>query len=156
VSELALSRDADFLNEIVNAPGMEGARLGQKSLDLAEHVKNTANVFLANEYGGFLFVKDGDWYEVHTNFLPEGRGERALNAAREAAWHMFTQTPCLGIRTSVVKGNFAARALTKRMGFANWGVFDLDGREATLYVLTIKEWARTLGSDALCQQSSSI
>jgi RimJ/RimL family protein N-acetyltransferase len=141
---LARSYDAEFLNRIVNDPAMEWARLGVKSIDLTEAVSNPENVFLANEFGGFLFVRDGDVYEVHSNLTPEGRGRAAFEAARAAAFFMFTETPCLAIRTLVPKGNFAAAALTRKMGFTHWGDTEINGRECRMFMLTIKEWARRL------------
>jgi len=123
---------------------MEPARLGLKDLDLTEAVSNPDNVFLANEFGGFLFVKDDYTYEVHTNFLPAGRGKAALAAAKEAARYMFQETDCLAIRTYVPVGNVAADALTRRMGFTQWGTAEVCGHEAKLYMLTIKEWVRCL------------
>jgi hypothetical protein len=143
---IARSYDAEFLNRIVNDPSMEPARLGMKAIDLTEAVSNPDNVFLANEFGGFLFVKDGDTYEVHTNFLPEGRGKAALAAAQQAAFYMFTETDCLAIRTYVPVGNVAADALTRRMGFSHWNTVEINGHEAKLYMLTLKEWCRCLSA----------
>jgi hypothetical protein len=141
---ISRSTDAEFLNRIVNDPAMAPARLGMKELDLTEAVSNPDNVFLANQWGGFLFIKDEDVYEVHTNFLPAGRGKLALKAAQDAAFYMFTQTDALAIRTSVPRGNFAAAALTKRMGFSHWGDEVINGYECRVFVLTIKCWARRL------------
>lgn len=138
------STDAEFLNRIVNDPAMANGRLGMKDLDLTEAVSNPDNVFLANEFGGFLFVKDGDLYDVHTNFLPEGRGQLALEAAREAAFYIFTRTDCLAIETYVPQGNVAAAALTKRMGFSHWGDEVINGHFCRRFVLTIKQWAKSL------------
>jgi len=141
---LARSVDAEFLNSIINHESTEGGRLGLKDLDLTEAVSNPDNVFLQTEHGGFLFIKDGDVYEVHSTFTPEGRGTRAFEAAREAAFFMFTETPCLAIRTLVPKGNVAAYALTKKMGFSQWGDSEVNGHECRMFMLTIKEWCRRL------------
>lgn len=118
---VARSFDVQFLNRVVNDPAMEKSRLGVKNIDLTAAVSDPENIFLANEYGGFLFMKDGDGYEVHTNFLPEGRGKVALDAARDAAAYIFTQTDAHWIRTLVPRGNVAAYALTKAMGFQATG-----------------------------------
>ena len=140
--EVVRSFDAEFLNRLVNDPSTEAGRLGLKDLDLTEVLADHDNVFLANSYGGFLFVRDRDVYEVHTNFLPRGRGPKVYDAARAAAFYMFTETDCLAIRTMVPRGNLAAKALTERMGFTRWGDTEVNGVECGLYMLTLKEWCR--------------
>lgn len=142
---LLRSTEAGFLNSVVNDPSVKPwVTLGLGELDLTEAVNNPDNVFLANAWGGFLFVKDGDCYECHTQFLPEGRGKKALEAAREAAWYIFTRTAALAIRTYVPRGNVAAAALARRVGFSVWGVVELLGTEMTVYMLTLKKWAEGL------------
>lgn len=115
--------------------------------DFAPVLAKESNVFLANEYGGFLFVRlKAGRYEVHTQFLPEGRGN-SLALAREAAWHMFTQTDCLEIETYAPKENEAAWRLTVSMGFRPIRSKKVNGRVCTVFLLNIKTWARSL-----CQQ----
>jgi hypothetical protein len=147
---LAQSKDVQFLHSVIAHPDvLPWVTLGRGALDLTDVVGNPENIFLANEYGGFLFIRDGDNYEVHTQFLPQGRGRKAVEAAREAAWHIFTRTPALAIRTYVPRGNFRAAALARRAGFSAWGTVNNDGIEMDWYVLTIKEWAKGLKQ---CQQ----
>lgn len=142
---LLRSMETEFLHRVIEDPAVKPwVTLGHE-VDLTDVVKNPDNVFLANPWGGFLFVKDGDCYECHSQFLPEGRGKKTLEAAREAAWYIFTRTPALAIRTYVPRGNVAAAALARRMGFSVWGTVEYLGTEMTVYMLTLKEWARGLG-----------
>lgn len=84
------SFDADHANFLVNHPSIRPhvghPELGE--LDLTPVIEARRNVFLAWEYGGFLY----HWtapavFEVHTFALPEGRGSAALDAAKASlAW----------------------------------------------------------------------
>lgn len=144
---IAPSRDAEFLNRVVNDPSVfPWISLGLKPpLDLTALLADENNIFLANGFGGFLFIAKPDYiYEVHTQLLPEGRGKLALIAAKEAAFHMFTKTEAIRIDTTVAFGNKAADRLTRMMGFTKWGDTEVNGIPSHYYVLTLKEWARGL------------
>lgn len=145
---LQRSTDAALLNRVVNHPEVARWMLGfEPPYDLSPLIQNPANIFLANEHGGFLFLKqEHDVYEVHTQFLPEGRGN-SLPLARDAAFWMFTQSDALAIQTYVPESNLPALRLTQAMGFSCWGESEVNGHACSVYVLTIKEWAR-----GLCQQ----
>lgn len=142
---LKRSTDAAFLNRVVNHPEIARWMCGlQPPFDLAPALAHPSTIFLANEYGGFLFLADGnEAYEVHTQFLPEGRGN-TLELARQAAWYIFTQTEALAIRTHVPDGNVAARKLTERMGFALCGELWINDHRSDIYILNVKQWARSL------------
>jgi hypothetical protein len=151
---IAPSKDAEFLNRVVNHPAVHPyVSFGIKGdLDLTALVADPRNVFLANEWGGFLFIRKADYvYEVHTQFVPEGRGKRALRAAKDAADYMFSRTDCLRIDTYVQLDNPAAEWLTRAVGFRKWGEANILGHACYYYVLTLKEWARKLD---LCQPRS--
>lgn len=144
---LVRSTDAEFLNRVLNDPtvfplvslGLPGP------LDIAPILANESNVFLQAEYGGFLFIAKPEYvYDVHTQFLPEGRGAHALRLAKEAAFYMFTQTDALRIDTTVAFTNKAAHRLTRMMGFSKWGETEINGVPSHYYVLTLKQWARGL------------
>lgn len=143
---LARCTDAEFLNSVVNHPEVARWMVGfEPPFDFSPVLADQANVFLANCHGGFLFVATQERckYEVHTQFLPEGRGN-SLALARDAAWYMFTQTDCLAIETYVPAGNEAARRLTLSMGFKPCLDIEVNGHECTVYMLNIKSWARGL------------
>lgn len=142
---LKVSRDAALLNRVLNDPSvLPYVSLGRESVDVAPLFENDSTVFLATEHGGFLFVLCGDGlYEVHTQFLPEGRAG-VLALAREAVQYMFTRTPAIAVATFVVDGNERARRLTLAMGFREIGAKSINGFCGKGYLLTIKEW--------VCQQ----
>lgn len=147
---LARSTDAVLLNRVVNHPEVSRWMLGFKPpYDLSPLVQDPANIFLANEHGGFLFIKQEQYtYGVHTQFLPEGRGN-SLSLARDAAFWMFTQSDALAIETYVPADNVAALKLTLAMGFSHWLDTEVNARPCGIYVLTLKQWAKSL-----CQQQS--
>src|SRR5687768_12316560 len=103
---LQRSTDAAFLNQVVDNPEVSRWMLGfEPPYDLSPLVANPDNIFLANEHGGFLFLKQEQYtYGVHTQFLPEGRGN-SLPLARDAAFWMFTQSDALAIETYVPVDN---------------------------------------------------
>lgn len=152
---IKLSRDTEFINRVVNTPGVSEWVQGplEVPLDLSPLVLNEKNYTLVDETGGFLFVKKGDLplYEVHTQFLPGSRD--VLQKAKDSAFWMFTRTDCIEIMTCVPSRNRAAARLTKQMKFeyvGRKGEWPINGVNYPLdyYTLTIKRWASKL----LCQQ----
>lgn len=144
---LEISRDAVFLNNVINHPEVfPHVSLGAKSpLDLSSVLEDHRNYFLANEYGGFLLLAQPDYvYQVHTQFLPEGRGRKALSAARWAEQFMFTRTDALRLDTTVAYDNKAADWFTRKVGFVKWDDVEVNGVMSHYYVLTLKQWARNL------------
>lgn len=144
---LARSKDAGFLNSVINDPsvlpyvacGISGP------LDAEKLVENDNNYFLANEYGGLLFVPSEPYvYQGHMMFLPQGRGYGVLGAAREAFFFMFTETDAIRLDAIFSHENTAVERLMKAMGFTKWGDVEVNGIPSHLYVLTLKEWARGL------------
>jgi hypothetical protein len=83
-------------------------------------IENPANVCLMNEHGGFLFRQfQPDEYDVHTVFLPEGRGQKALDAALEAKQTMFGQFHARRLITFVPYDNKPAHKLALAAGFVD-------------------------------------
>jgi hypothetical protein len=142
---LKVSKDAELLNRVINHPSVfPFVSLGYDSADVTPLLQMDTTVFLATEHGGFLFVQCGDGlYEVHTQFLPEGRAG-VLALAREAGVYMFSRTPALAVTTFVADGNERARGLTLAMGFREIGPKSINGYDGKGYLLTIKDW--------VCQQ----
>lgn len=141
------STDAAFLNRVVNDPsvfpyvslGLEGP------FDLSGILSDWNNHFMCNEYGGFLFIKHKEYiYEVHAQFLPEGRGRSAIESALLAERYMFTKTDALRLDTYVAHDNRAASWFTRKVGFTKWGDVTVNGVPSHYYVLTLKNWARSL------------
>lgn len=101
-------------------------------MNLSGVVSDPRNFLLENAYGGFLLVCVlPGVYEVHTQFLPQGRGKRAFSACVEAMEYMFTRTDCLRLITKAREDNEAAKALahmfmTERGKTGVYHYFDTD------------------------------
>ena len=115
VTTLKRSFDSEFINSVLNHPEVrEGAEIGVDA-DVSEIVDNPVNFLLVNEHGGFIYVNLGDgMYEVHTQFLPEGRGMSAYHAAKESVRWMFINTDCLRI-ISKAKPDSGAQQLADKV-----------------------------------------
>lgn len=144
--------DAKRLNEIVNDPavypwvrgGVEGA------IDLTSQVENPANILLVGEHGAMLLIQlQAGLFEAHTQVLPIGRGEWAVNFARACVFWMFTRTTCFEMLTKCPLGNLGARALAKCVGgkklFTNPTGWVRDGKviPADIFGITIQDWLLT-------------
>lgn len=117
--EVVRSYDAAAFNAVINHPDVFPWVAGplDVTLDVTDWLKDETHILLTNEHGGFLFHPLGDGvYEVHTQFVPEGR-KQAYRAAQSAARFMFTQTDCASILTYVPQNNTRAKALTLAMQF---------------------------------------
>ena len=116
---------------------------GPEVIDPAGFLADPRNIALFNEHGGFLFHCHAPGvYEVHTQFLKSGRGRQALEAAKYAAFVMFTRSDCMEITTKIQADNKRAIWLTEAMGFEflfeaeqeGWGLM-------RYYVLGYPKWA---------------
>lgn len=136
--------DATFLNRVANDPSVRPHVGGVGELDLREQVARLANHALTNASGGFLFeYHEPGRYELHTLFLPAGRGASVLRAAAEAFRYMFTRTDCVEIVTKVPASNAPADFMARRAGLqpifqreAAWA----DGSTVTFFALSLDGW----------------
>lgn len=111
--------DPAFLNRVANdasvRPMIAG---GDHELELAPLVSNPANLCLVTEHGGWIFQRlEMGTYEVHSLFLPPGRGRNFRDAARLAMRWLFTRTDCIDLLTKCPDDNGAARMAAALMGF---------------------------------------
>lgn len=144
--------DGEKINRIVNDPSVYPWVRGpcEGPLDLGPLLQDRRHVCLMGELGGCLFTQQSPGiYEVHSQFLPKGRGEWAMNVVREALHWMFTRTDAVEIWTRCPRGNLGARVLAKAIGGREeitvprgW-VQDGKVIPATIYSLTIQEWMKT-------------
>jgi len=144
--------DAKRINEIVNDPSIYPWVCGQVEgppLDVSRLLENNAHVALFGEHGGAIFFCHcPGYYEIHSQALPSGRGEWALQAARDAFFWMFTNTDAIEIVTRVPKGNLPARAITKAVHGAyeftnpNGWVFKGKVIPADIFSWRIQDWIR--------------
>ena len=140
------TRDATFLNTVANHPDVRPwllAEDGPAPLDFKDVIENPDNVSLVTETGGFVFMRHEDGiYEVHSLFIPEGRGTHTITAMRQAAQYMFVETDCMELLTKVPVNNTAAKGLARLAGFTHR--FDLPltshGLEVAYLGLTLDRW----------------
>lgn len=112
--------EADYLSAVANHPevrpwlGFQGAG----ELDFSAFVADPANYAILGEHGGWLLHAKGPGvYEIHSLFLPEGRGKPFFCGARDMLRWMFTATDCVEILTQCPDDNPAARMAALKNGF---------------------------------------
>jgi len=141
--------DAEFLNRVLNHPEIRPwiADPSQGTLDMSAAVANPANVCLTGTHGVLFFFKYFDgYYEVHSQVLPEGRGEWAKEFAEQCVRFMFSATDCVEILTRVPQGHVAAAALTRAMGFRPQFVTPPECRflgamvRCSIHALSLADW----------------
>lgn len=137
---------ADFINSVINHPSVrEGVEI-KEIADLSGIAANINNFILVNDFGGFVVIQKGlGLYECHTQFLPEGRGQLAVDAVHEAMRFMFLEADCTRIVTKVNISNkparmFAGQFFRKRGGCGNYYYYSLD----------IEDWVER---DDLCNEA---
>ena len=143
MNHVTLSRDKEFLNRVVNDPSVfPYVSLGTIGpLDVSPLIDDERNLFFANEFGGFLLVnKDDGVYDVHTQFLPDGRGLIAAVAALEVREYMFTETDCVAIMTFCPLNNKAAERFAVAAGFRFIRSGTLLGVTGNYFGITKEEW----------------
>ena len=112
--------DAERFDRVMRHPTvLPHVSLGMESLpSSALLVQDPANVVLMNEHGGFMFRQFApDQYDVHTVFLPTGRGRMARDAAMEARQIMFNEFHARRLVTFVPHDNPNALKLAQATGF---------------------------------------
>jgi hypothetical protein len=119
---MMLERTFDYekFDAVINHPSvLPFVNMGFENLpSCAPLVQDQRNVCLMNEHGGFMFLQFApDQYDVHTMFLPSGRGKKALHAALEAKQIMFNDYHARRLVTFVPHDNDAARHLAEAAGF---------------------------------------
>ncbi len=116
--EVKRTFDPRPFNEVANHPAVRPWLGGEGQIDVSAVVSNPANACFITDEGGFIAHKLGDGrYEVHSLFLPEGRGGKALKCARESMAYMFLATDCTELVTKCPDGNGAALGLARIGGF---------------------------------------
>jgi hypothetical protein len=110
--------DATFLNKVANHPEVRPWLGGDGVLNLEGLAADPANILLETDGGGWvLHAIMPSVYELHTMFLPEGRGRAYFAAAREALRWMFSRTDALEIVTKCPDDNGPARMAASVIGF---------------------------------------
>ena len=135
--------DPAFLNSVINHPDVRPWVHGEGDLDVTETVRNPDNYALVTDGGGFILMcHEPGIYEVHSQFLPEGR-RYTRRAMRTGFDYMFTRTDCERVITQVPDNNPAAAALAMKAGFRLMFRREDTPRGPTAFMgLTVEEWAQ--------------
>lgn len=96
-------------------------------IDTSALLNDPGNYALAALGGGFILIAGpAASYEVHSQFVPEGR-RHSFEAMRAGMDYMFTRTNALQLTTFLPDDNPAARGLGMKGGFRDWFKRDLGG-----------------------------
>ena len=142
--------DAGLLNTVANHPEVRPAIGGAGEIDLSAVIGDPGNIALEAEHGGWVLHRhEPGTYELHTLFLPEGRGRGYFAAAAEALDFMFAASDAREIVTRVPVDATSGRPGRRLVGFVErfrretaW-----EGREAVSY--------QALDIDGWCARSAS-
>lgn len=138
----------DALNEVLNHPRVRPwVASGSEVLNVSAAVANPKNILLMGEHGGcmFFYMQEGV-YEVHTQVLPQGRGEWVSALTEACARWIFTRTPCYEVVTRVPEGHLAAKvaaiARGMRFEFTRQKECQFRGQlvDVSLYSWRIQDW----------------
>lgn len=135
--------DPAFLNEVANHPEVRPWLQGDGPIDLGPIVASPANIAIQAEHGGWVLqCLSPGVYEVHSMFLPEGRGANVKRALAEALDYVFSATDCLKLVTRLPEGNVPATALGRIAGFRPWF--------GDRHRIEVEDWAQ---SSAACREA---
>lgn len=128
--------DAALFEHVLQHPDvLPWVSLGHDIGDIELILSNPENVCLMNDHGGFLFYKTGEGdYEVHTAFVPEGRGAHLVDLTAQAARYMAG----MGARrifTFVDDKNTPARRLAEKAGMEVIGSIQMAGHSGVLMMM---------------------
>ena len=138
--------DGTFLTEIANRPDIRPMiGPGDGFVDLRPVASNPEHYVIEADHGGWILEAKGPGvYEIHSLFLPEGRGASFFKAARDMLRYMFTRTDCTEIWTRCPDDNPGARMAALKNGFREvfrrencWG----EGVGVSYQSLTIDGWS---------------
>lgn len=108
---------AKRIDPILNDPSVlpfVSLRDSPKPLALQPLLNDPRNVLLMHEsgLGGVLaHWQEPGIYDIHIQFLPDVRGQVALQCVQEALAYMFLQTDCMELLTKVPERNASARGM---------------------------------------------
>jgi len=111
--------EAARANEIINHPAVRPyvAALGTGEIDLAPVAAHPDIFILLGDYGVFVLRRlMPGVLEVHTQVLPDGRGEWTDSFIQAGIRWIFTNTDAFEIVTRVPEGHLPAKATTIRSG----------------------------------------
>lgn len=148
-SSVIRTLDATFLNGVANHPEVRPWLGGDGELDLKGLIANPDNIVgVTTAHGGFIAEHHGSGrYEVHSLFLPEGLGQTAVRAMRDACDYIFSTSDAVELVTKVPESNAAAKGLAQLAGFAAlfiasvpWST-DIPTMPTTFHSLSLDAWS---------------
>ncbi len=109
---------AEFINKVLNDPSVRPfIHAAPGPVDMSPVVANPNNLVLVGEHGGMILVQHvPGLYELHTNVLPTGHGQWAVDMANACMMWLFTRTNATEVFTRVPEGNVRAMALARACG----------------------------------------
>lgn len=150
VHEAERSMDSAHFDAVGNDPSVRPFLGGDGDLRLGAIVETPENYAFATPHGGIVLWPLGSGrYDVHSLFLPDGRGDEARAAIDRVAAYMFARTDCTEGRTTIPEHNRPAKVLAVAGGFEKR--FELlampwtaeHTKAADFYALTLERWALT-------------
>lgn len=136
--------DAEFMNTVLNHPDVFIWTGASEKIDITNIVADVNNFLLVNDTGGFICynLSDGE-YEVHSMFLPEGRGKATFDLAKECMEYLFIHTDCHTLLTQLPDNNADAISLATAVGFKPLFRREETPRGPTTYArYTLEEWVQ--------------
>lgn len=152
IAATAMQRSVDVahFNAIANDPSVRSMLGGDGAMDLGPVIDNLHNFAFKTPHGGYVLLDCGSGrYDVHSFFLPAGRGKEAMDAMRDVSAYMFMRTDCVEGRTTIPEGNASAAALATRGGFEsrftlNRMVWKRGATTSAVFMaLTLEKWTLT-------------
>lgn len=136
----ATAQDAERLNAIANHPDVLPF-ISQNGLGLDLSASIGANKVYVSDYGALFFEhKGGEVYELHTMFLPAGRGRHALKASKQIFQTMFNEGAAEIITHTPDDNPQASPPLTFGFKPKSHVKNYFRGHGATLWVLPREKW----------------
>lgn len=146
---------AERINAVLNHPAVRPwVAGGDEQIDIAPLVADQRNVLLMGEHGGCMFRKImPGTYEVHTQVMPEARGQWTSLLTEACAHYMFTRTDCYEVLTRVPEGHVAARTAALNIGmkfeFTRHNECEFRGRKRDVHIFSIRIQDWIVGADHL-------
>ena len=110
--------DPGFLTAVANHAQVRPHIGGEGPIELGPLIADPANIAIEAEHGGWLLLRhEAGVFELHTLFLPEGRGEGYFEAAREALTFVFTASEAREIVTRIPASSRREAFAAARCGF---------------------------------------
>lgn len=132
-----------LLNFVANQPEVRAAMApGLMAVDMSGFFDRADNLMFGNEHGLVIFAHLGDGiYEGHYMWTDTLSARAGLRMTRSAIRAVFTKHGARAINGVTPRGNKAARAVNRALGFHPTGsTRDTMGRECIKYTLERELW----------------